>query len=70
MRNKSVSVHLCPSLSIQVHSGVYVDAILLGDVLDRHREELLLLGVRERDRLLPPVAVKYISEQYGIDIDT
>ena len=38
--------------------------------ISNHREELFLLGVRERDRLLPPVAVKYISEQYGIDIDT
>ena len=33
--------------------------------LSRHEDEL---GVRPRDKLLPPVTVKYIAEQYGIDL--
>ena len=33
--------------------------------LSRHKDELV---VRPRDKLLPPVAVKYIAEQYGIDL--
>ena len=33
--------------------------------LSRHVDEL---GVRPRDKLLPPVIVKYIAEQYGIDL--
>ena len=33
--------------------------------LSRHEDEL---GVSPRDKLLPPVAVKYIAEQYGIDL--
>ena len=36
--------------------------------LVRHSEELAILGVRPRDKLLPPVAVRYIAEQYGIDL--
>lgn len=36
--------------------------------LSRHSEELAILGVRPRDKLLPPVAVRYIAEQYGIDL--
>ena len=36
--------------------------------LSRHREELAMLGVRHRDKLLPPVAVKYMAEQFGIDL--
>ncbi|MGM9708786.1 MAG: hypothetical protein ACI3ZB_04125 [Prevotella sp.] len=36
--------------------------------LSRHSDELAVLGVRPRDKLLPPVAVKYIAEQYGIDL--
>lgn len=36
--------------------------------LSRHREELKKLGVRPRDKLLPPVAVRYVAEQYGIDL--
>ena len=36
--------------------------------LSRHREELAMLGVRPRDKLLPPVAVKYVAEQVGIDL--
>ena len=36
--------------------------------LSRHREELAMLGVRPRDKLLPPVAVKYVAEQFGIDL--
>ena len=34
----------------------------------RHSEELAMLGVRPRDKLLPPVAVKYVAEQFGIDL--
>ena len=33
--------------------------------LSRHEDEL---GVRPLDKLLPPVTVKYIAEQYGIDL--
>ena len=36
--------------------------------LSRHREDLKKLGVRPRDKLLPPVAVRYVAEQYGIDL--
>ena len=36
--------------------------------LSRHREELAMLGVRPRDKLLTPVAVKYVAEQFGIDL--
>ena len=36
--------------------------------LSLHKDELVVLGVRPRDKLLPPVAVKYIAEQYGIDL--
>ena len=36
--------------------------------LSRHSDELAILGVKPRDKLLPPVAVKYIAEQYGIDL--
>ena len=36
--------------------------------LSRHSDELAMLGVRPRDKLLPPVAVKYVAEQYGIDL--
>ena len=36
--------------------------------LSRHKDELSVLGVSSRDKLLPPVAVKYIAEQYGIDL--
>ena len=36
--------------------------------LSRHSEELAMLGVRSRDKLLPPVAVKYVAEQFGIDL--
>ena len=36
--------------------------------LSRHSDELAILGVRPRDKLLPPVAVRYIAEQYGIDL--
>lgn len=36
--------------------------------LSRHSDELKMLGVRPRDKLLPPVAVKYVAEQYGIDL--
>ena len=36
--------------------------------LVRHSEELAMLGVKPRDKLLPPVAVKFIVEQYCIDL--
>ena len=36
--------------------------------LSRHKDELSVLSVSPRDKLLPPVAVKYIAEQYGIDL--
>ena len=36
--------------------------------LSRHKDELSVLGVRPHDKLLPPVTVKYIAEQYGIDL--
>ena len=36
--------------------------------LSRHSEELAMLGVRPRDKLLPPVAVKYVAEQFVIDL--
>ena len=36
--------------------------------LVRHSEELALLGVKPRDKLLPPGAVKFVVEQYCIDI--
>ena len=36
--------------------------------LVRHSEELALLGVKPRDKHLPPVAVKFIVEQYCIDL--
>ena len=36
--------------------------------LSRHKDELSVLGVSPHDKLLPPVAVKYIAEQYGIDL--
>ena len=36
--------------------------------LSRHSDELMMLGVRPRDKLLPPVVVRYVAEQYGIDL--
>ena len=36
--------------------------------LVHHSEELALLGVKPRDKLLPQVAVKFIVEQYCIDL--
>ena len=36
--------------------------------LVRHSEELALLGGKPRDKVLPPVAVKFIVEQYCIDL--
>ena len=36
--------------------------------LSRHSDELMMLGVRPRDTLLPPVVVRYVAEQYGIDL--
>ena len=36
--------------------------------LSRHSDELDMLGVRPRDKVLPPVAVRYVAEQYGIDL--
>ena len=36
--------------------------------LSHHSDELAMLGVRPRDKVLPPVAVRYVAEQYGIDL--
>ena len=36
--------------------------------LSRHSDELAMLGVRPRDKVLPPVAVRYVAEQDGIDL--
>ena len=36
--------------------------------LSRHSDELAMLGIRPRDKVLPPVAVRYVAEQYGIDL--
>ena len=36
--------------------------------LSRHSDELAMLGVRPRAKVLPPVAVRYVAEQYGIDL--
>ena len=36
--------------------------------LSRHSDELAMLGVRPRDKVLPPVAVRYVAAQYGIDL--
>ena len=36
--------------------------------LSRHSDALAMLGVRPRDKVLPPVAVRYVAEQYGIDL--
>ena len=36
--------------------------------LSRHSDERAMLGVRPRDKVLPPVAVRYVAEQYGIDL--
>lgn len=32
-----------------------------------HKEELAILGVKPTAHLLPPVAVRFVTEQYGID---
>ena len=47
-------------------AGVYMKA--LQRWLWRHSDELAMLGVRPRDKVLPPVAVRYVAEQYGIDL--
>ena len=36
--------------------------------LSRHSDELAMLGVRPRDKVLPPVAVRCGAEQYGLDL--
>ena len=36
--------------------------------LKRHTEELERMGVTPRTKVLPPVAVRYVCERYGIDI--
>lgn len=36
--------------------------------LHRHDAELLVLGVTPRTKLIPPNAVRWICEQYGIDL--
>ena len=37
--------------------------------LSLHEKELNAMGVTKHTRLLPPKAVKYICEEYGIDIE-
>lgn len=36
--------------------------------LSQHRDELADYGVSVNARLIPPAAVKYICDQYGIDV--
>lgn len=40
----------------------------LGRWLKRHTEELEQMGVTPRSKVLPPIAVRYVCERYGIDI--
>lgn len=35
--------------------------------LSRHKEELERMGVSPKAHIVPPIAVKYICEEYGID---
>lgn len=37
--------------------------------LAQHREKLAELGVSVKDKIIPPKAVKYIADAYGIDVD-
>ena len=39
-----------------------------GRWLKRHTEELERMGVTPRSKVLPPIAVRYVCERYGIDI--
>ena len=39
-----------------------------GRWFNRHTEELEWMGVTPRTKVLPPVAVRYVCERYGIDI--
>lgn len=36
--------------------------------LSLHKEELQLLGVKVEAKIVPPRAVRWICEQYGIDL--
>lgn len=40
-----------------------------GRWLKRHSDELESMGVSSKTKVCPPIAVRYICEQYGIDID-
>lgn len=37
--------------------------------LHTDKEELERMGVTSRMRLMPPIAVRYICQKYGIDLD-
>lgn len=37
--------------------------------LAEHRDELATMGVKPTAHLLPPIAVRYVVDQYGIDVD-
>lgn len=37
--------------------------------LRRHNQTLLRMGVSPHAKLLPPIAVKWVCEQYGIDVE-
>ena len=37
--------------------------------MKRHQEELECLGVFQHTKVLPPIAVKYVCEMYGIDVE-
>ena len=45
-----------------------VDRKTFGTYLDCHKDELHALGMRPRKRL-PPVVVKWLVHNYGINID-
>ena len=36
--------------------------------LSQHSDELLRLGVSRKAKLLHPLAVRYVCDQYGIDL--
>lgn len=36
--------------------------------LRRHQDELSIMGVSPNAKLIPPNAVRYICEMYGIDV--
>ena len=60
--------HMIAMTKAQLAMAAGVSVKTLQRWLSRHSEELAMLGVRPRDKLLPPVAVKYVAEQFGIDL--